>query len=89
MKTATKTEVRSQLEQKFKSTAPGVTAGRLNKASLRRGGANLKTGASRSEPISLDLSHQGLQSFDEIYDEIIDFAKTNVKTRYEFSNLDI
>ena len=37
----------------------------------------------------MDLSHQSFQSFDPIYDEIIDFAKTNVKTRYDFSNLDI
>lgn len=56
---------------------------------MRRGAKVQHSIAQKPTPICLDLSNQGLESFDRIYEEIIDFAKTNVKTRYDFSNLDI
>jgi hypothetical protein len=35
-------------------------------------------------PINLNMSNKGLRSFEETYQFILDFAKTNQKTKYEF-----
>ena len=40
-------------------------------------------------PISLNMSNKGLKSFDDTYQLIMDFAKTNQKTKYDFSKLNI
>lgn len=35
------------------------------------------------------MSNKGLKSFEETYQLILDFAKTNQKTKYDFSKLNI
>ena len=43
----------------------------------------------KSGPLSLNMSNKGLKSFEETYQLILDFAKTNQKTKYDFSKLNL